>query len=72
MIGFCQRRFPDETWLLGDMRELKLEQRFDVIFAWDSFFHLDRESQRLVGREQQHDDQERYERRLAPDPPVPP
>jgi SAM-dependent methyltransferase len=48
MIGLCQRRFPAETWLLGDMCELKLEDRYDVIFAWDSFFHLDHASQRRM------------------------
>lgn len=46
MIGFCQRRFPEESWRVGDMRSLKLDTCFDIIIAWDSFFHLDHESQR--------------------------
>ncbi|HLZ07396.1 MAG TPA: class I SAM-dependent methyltransferase, partial [Chloroflexota bacterium] len=46
MIGFCKQRFPDESWLVGDMRDLKLANRFDVIVAWGSFFHLNHESQR--------------------------
>lgn len=48
MIGFCKQRFPEETWLVGDMRNLKLGRRFDIIIAWDSFFHLDHESQRSM------------------------
>ncbi len=31
-----------------DMRELALDQRFDGILAWDSFFHLCPEDQRLM------------------------
>jgi SAM-dependent methyltransferase len=50
MIGFCKQRFPDETWLVGDMRGLKLDSCFDVIVAWDSFFHLNHESQRSMFR----------------------
>lgn len=46
MISLCRKRFPEETWLVGDMRTVKLDQRFDVIIAWDSFFHLDHEAQR--------------------------
>jgi hypothetical protein len=37
-----------------------------------TFRILDGEAQRLVGGKEEHDDQERDERRLAPDPPVPP
>jgi SAM-dependent methyltransferase len=46
MISLCKQRFPDETWLVGDIRNLKLDSCFDIIIAWDSFFHLDHESQR--------------------------
>src|SRR5258708_4057574 len=48
MIGFCKQRFPEETWLVGDMRHLRLDRCFDIIVAWDSFFHLDHESQRSM------------------------
>ena len=50
MIGCCKERFPDQTWILGDMRDLTLTSRFDVIVAWDSFFHLNHESQRHMFR----------------------
>ena len=45
MIDKCRERFPEETWLVADMRELALGERFDGILAWDSFFHLRVEDQ---------------------------
>ncbi len=46
MIELCKKRFPSETWIVSDMREINLKKQFDVILAWHSFFHLDGESQR--------------------------
>ena len=46
MIGFCQARFPDETWIMADMRALSLDARFDGVLVWDSFFHLTPDDQR--------------------------
>jgi SAM-dependent methyltransferase len=46
MISLCQARFPDETWIVADMRALSLDARFDGILAWDSFFHLTPDDQR--------------------------
>lgn len=46
MIELCKKRFPNERWLVSDMREINLHQRFDAILAWHSFFHLDSDSQR--------------------------
>jgi 2-polyprenyl-3-methyl-5-hydroxy-6-metoxy-1,4-benzoquinol methylase len=46
MIELCKKRFPSEQWIVSDMREINLQQRFDVILAWHSFFHLDHDSQR--------------------------
>jgi SAM-dependent methyltransferase len=48
MIAFCKARFPDQTWLLADMRALSIDARFDGILAWDSFFHLTQNDQRLM------------------------
>ncbi len=45
MIARCQARFPDARWIVADMRLLKLNERFDGILAWDSFFHLTHEDQ---------------------------
>jgi SAM-dependent methyltransferase len=48
MIAMCRARFPAREWVVDDMRRLDLGRRFDGILAWDSFFHLTREDQRLM------------------------
>jgi SAM-dependent methyltransferase len=40
LIDMCKERFPDQDWIVADMRTLSLDRRFDGILAWDSFFHL--------------------------------
>jgi SAM-dependent methyltransferase len=48
LIGMCKDRFPDQDWIVADMRTLTLDRRFDGILAWDSFFHLCPEDQRRM------------------------
>ena len=48
LIAMCKERFPDQVWIDTDMRSLSLDRRFDGILAWDSFFHLCAEDQRLM------------------------
>lgn len=48
MLALARSRFPDVTWVEGDMRTLALSQRFDALVAWDSFFHLDADAQRRM------------------------
>lgn len=48
MIALCRERLPEQTWIVADMRELKLEEKFDGVLAWDSFFHLDAGDQRRM------------------------
>ncbi|HAJ76298.1 MAG TPA: SAM-dependent methyltransferase [Gammaproteobacteria bacterium] len=48
MIEICKTRFPDQSWIVMDMRELSLGERFAAIIAWDSFFHLSPDEQRQV------------------------
>lgn len=48
MIALCKKRFPNETWIIADMREINLRERFDAILAWHSFFHLQHEEQRRM------------------------
>jgi trans-aconitate methyltransferase len=48
MIETCKTRFPDQSWIVMDMRELTLGERFAGIIAWDSFFHLNPDEQRQV------------------------
>jgi SAM-dependent methyltransferase len=48
MIALCRENFPDQEWLVADMRTLALSHRFDGILAWDSFFHLNYDDQRRM------------------------
>ncbi len=48
LIKLCRERFPDHSWRVGDMRETRLEQRFDGILGWDSFFFLTHDDQRAM------------------------
>lgn len=48
MISLCQKDFPGQNWIVGDMRTLSLRQRFAGIIAWDSFFHLSFDDQRRM------------------------
>ena len=40
MIELCKSRFPEHTWIVDDILNLKLAKQFDLILAWHSFFHL--------------------------------
>lgn len=46
MLQMARANFSEQTWLQADMRQLNLEQKFDAILAWDSFFHLTQDDQR--------------------------
>jgi len=48
LIGTCAVRFPDQEWIVADMRTLLMERRFDGILAWDSFLHLSPADQRTM------------------------
>ncbi|MFC3613115.1 class I SAM-dependent methyltransferase [Lutimaribacter marinistellae] len=48
LIGMARRSVPEASFVVADMRELQLGDRFDGILAWDSFFHLTREDQRRM------------------------
>jgi SAM-dependent methyltransferase len=48
LIDLCRARFPDQNWLVADMRTLSLSRRFEGMLAWDSFFHLCPEDQRQM------------------------
>lgn len=38
LINLCQQRFPTQRWMESDMRHLSLNQTYQGILAWDSFF----------------------------------
>ena len=48
MLAIARERFPSMEWILGDMRELDLKREFDIVIAWDSFFHLSPQDQRKM------------------------
>lgn len=48
LIRICAERFPEQRWIVGDMRCLDLGEPFGGILAWDSFFHLTAEDQRAM------------------------
>ncbi len=48
LIELCRKRFPEQEWMVADMRTLSVGRRFEGILAWDSFFHLSPEDQRTM------------------------
>jgi len=50
MLEMCRRRFPHMRWLQSDMRRIDVGARFDIVIAWDSFFHLPTHDQRCMLR----------------------
>lgn len=55
MLDIARARWPQGDWRQADMRRLDLGERFDGVIAWDSFFHLAPDDQRLtLGRMAAH------------------
>lgn len=48
MIDFAKASFPNQNWLVADMRALPELKRFHGVIAWHSFFHLTPEDQRAM------------------------
>jgi len=48
ILKIARANFPQTAFILQDMRELELDQQFDAIIAWHSFFHLPEEDQPQV------------------------
>jgi trans-aconitate methyltransferase len=48
LLSLCRSRMPDQEWIDADMRSLALGRRFDGMLAWDSFFHLSHDDQRMM------------------------
>jgi len=46
LIHYCREHSPRARWIVADMRQLSLGQKFDGLIAWDSFFHLNHADQR--------------------------
>jgi 2-polyprenyl-3-methyl-5-hydroxy-6-metoxy-1,4-benzoquinol methylase len=45
LIALCRERFPAQSWITADMRQLDLGRRFGGILLWHSLFHLVPEDQ---------------------------
>ena len=58
LIAMARERFPEQEWLVSDMRTMELGTGFDGLLAWHSFFHLAPEDQRPMF--------ERFARHAAP------
>lgn len=55
MLAIARTRWPDGDWRNGDMRDFELDQTFDGIIAWNSFFHLTADEQRdCIARMSRH------------------
>ena len=50
MIEIAKRNFPENEWFVQDMVNLNLEEKFDGVIAWNSFFHLTRDNQKIALR----------------------
>ena len=48
MIDIVQKRFPDHHWIVADMRQFDLQNQFDGLIGWHSFFHLTPDEQRAA------------------------
>lgn len=48
MTGIAGARFPETRFLVGDMRDLDLHEKFDAVIAWHSLFHLTHDDQRAM------------------------
>ena len=46
ILEIAKVNVPKVNLILQDMRDLKLDKKFDAIIAWHSFFHLNAEAQR--------------------------
>ena len=53
MLELAQQNFPldfypKNQWIHADMRKVELKQKFQGILAWDSFFHLTQDDQKMM------------------------
>ncbi len=44
----ARKRHPDSDFILADICEWEIEERYDVVIAWDSIFHVPYSEQRPV------------------------
>lgn len=48
LIDLAKSRFPKAKFMVGDMREVHLNEKFDLVLAWHSCIHLSQDDQRSM------------------------
>lgn len=48
LIQLAKKRFPTTQFIVQDMRTLALNEKFNCLIAWHSFFHLNKEEQKKM------------------------
>lgn len=48
MLAIARENVPEANFVQADMRRFELDQQFDGILAWDSFFHLNHADQEAM------------------------
>ena len=48
LIALAQKRYPSAEFIVGDMRTINFDRKFDCIIAWHSLFHLPAYDQRTM------------------------
>lgn len=48
MLALFRETLPRAETVLADMRTMALQRRFDILIAWNSFFHLSPDEQRTM------------------------
>lgn len=48
LIAAFRSNLPGQTGVIGDMRSVEIDRRFDGVLAWNSFFHLTPDDQRAM------------------------
>ena len=48
LLDLATKRFPNNRFILEDMRKLNLNEQFDCLIAWNSLFHLPHADQRKM------------------------
>jgi len=46
LIDMAQRRYSQAEFIVGDMRTIQFDRKFQAIILWHSFFHLSHQDQR--------------------------
>ncbi len=47
-IKSAKKAYPTASWKIEDMRSFPITAEYDGVIAWDSFFHLTRDEQKLM------------------------